>query len=203
MSEITRLHRNEASSFNARERDSFVKLCSTVVNELLPFVNTCLSHLFPQASLAESLGMTLRESHQICQLNLELLTEPLQLYIPREEIELESKMEINEAVEVQQMVKSAETSDKKVNDQSVENASDQSTTDQPVESEAPTEPPETTEQIEPIPNQPIEPTEETRDQPVESSPQPPLEPAIDQPVELISDQPVSPKKQKKKKKNKK
>ena len=57
--------------------------------------------------------MTLRESHQICQLDLELLTEPLQLYIPREEIEPESKMEINEAVEIQQMVKSAEMSEEK------------------------------------------------------------------------------------------
>ena len=56
MSEITRLHRNEASSFNARERDSFVKLCSTVVNELLPFVNTCLSHLFPQETIFLQFG---------------------------------------------------------------------------------------------------------------------------------------------------
>ena len=31
--------------------------------------------------------MTLRASHQICQLNLDQLTEPLQLYIPREEEE--------------------------------------------------------------------------------------------------------------------
>ena len=52
---------------------------------MLPFVNNCLSHLFPQAALAETLGMTLRESHQICQLDLATLTEPLQAYIPKEE----------------------------------------------------------------------------------------------------------------------
>ena len=52
---------------------------------MLPFVNNCLSHLFPQAALAETLGMTLRESHQICQLDLGTLTEPLQVYIPKEE----------------------------------------------------------------------------------------------------------------------
>ena len=52
---------------------------------MLPFVNNCLSHLFPQAALAETLGMTLRESHQICQLDLVTLTEPLQVYIPKEE----------------------------------------------------------------------------------------------------------------------
>ena len=52
---------------------------------MLPFVNNCLSHLFPQAALAETLGMTLRESHQICQLDLVTLTEPLQAYIPKEE----------------------------------------------------------------------------------------------------------------------
>ena len=71
--------------FSAREKDSYIKLCSTIVNEMLPFVNNCLSHLFPQAALAETLGMTLRESHQICQLDLVTLTEPLQAYIPKEE----------------------------------------------------------------------------------------------------------------------
>jgi len=85
ISEITKLHRNEAASFTAREKDSYIKLCSTIVNEMLPFVNNCLSHLFPQAALAETLGMTLRESHQICQLDLVTLTEPLQAYIPKEE----------------------------------------------------------------------------------------------------------------------
>jgi len=70
---------------SAREKDSYIKLCSTIVNEMLPFVNNCLSHLFPQAALAETLGMTLRESHQICQLDLVTLTEPLQAYIPKEE----------------------------------------------------------------------------------------------------------------------
>ena len=42
--------------------------------------------------------MTLRESHQICQLDLERLTEPLQLYIPREEeIEEPPKTDQSEA----------------------------------------------------------------------------------------------------------
>ena len=41
--------------------------------------------------------MTLRESHQICQLDLERLTEPLQLYIPREEEIEEPKMDQSEA----------------------------------------------------------------------------------------------------------
>ena len=67
-----------------------------------------------KASLAEALGMTLRESHQICQLNLEVLTEPLQLYIPREEIEPETKMETNEAVSSNdQPVESADASEEK------------------------------------------------------------------------------------------
>ena len=73
---------------------------------MLPFVNNCLSHLFPQAALAETLGMTLRESHQICQLDLVTLTEPLQAYIPKEEDiqiplkKLEANSEANAAVPI-------------------------------------------------------------------------------------------------------
>jgi hypothetical protein len=82
---ITKLHRAEAASFNARERDSFNKLCSTVSSELLPFLNVCLSHLFPPASMAETLGLPVRESVEICQLKIGEICEPLAQHIPTED----------------------------------------------------------------------------------------------------------------------
>jgi len=82
---IIQLYRAEAVSFTSREKESFTKLCSTVISEFLPFVNTCLSNLFPSATLAASLGIPVRESVEIYSLDVNKICQRLKQHVPTEE----------------------------------------------------------------------------------------------------------------------
>ena len=48
-------------------------------------MNHCLNHLFPSAALAETLGIPVRQSVDICQLKINQICEPLQQHIPKED----------------------------------------------------------------------------------------------------------------------
>ena len=90
---IIQLYRAEAVSFTSREKESFTKLCSTIISEFLPFVNTCLSNLFPSATLAASLGIPVRESVEIYSLDVNKICEKLKQHVPTEEDVIREKTE--------------------------------------------------------------------------------------------------------------
>ena len=55
------LSRAEESTFNDKERDFFSTFCQMTASELLPYLNRCLQALFPMATIAQTLGVTVAD----------------------------------------------------------------------------------------------------------------------------------------------
>ncbi len=80
-------HRAEESTFNDKERDFFATFCQMTANELLPYLNRCLQALFPMATIARTLGVTvadLQKMGNVGTLDVVSLTEPLKPLLPPE-----------------------------------------------------------------------------------------------------------------------
>ncbi|XP_033641331.1 conserved oligomeric Golgi complex subunit 8-like [Asterias rubens] len=80
-------HRAEESTFNDKERDFFSTFCQMTASELLPYLNHCLQALFPMATIAQTLGVTvadLQKMGNIGTLDVSSLTEPLKPLLPPE-----------------------------------------------------------------------------------------------------------------------
>ena len=106
--------------------------------------------------------MTLRESHQICQLDLVTLTEPLQAYIPKEE-DIQIPLKKLEANSEAPITTEATVQPENTEDSSTNPKPDEPTTEILPESE---ESPKTEEQ-----NTPVETTNEPTDESVSDPPE--------------------------------
>ncbi|XP_022107408.1 conserved oligomeric Golgi complex subunit 8-like [Acanthaster planci] len=54
-------HRAEESTFNEKERAFFVQFCQIAAFDLIPYMNRCLQALFPAATIATTLGVTVSD----------------------------------------------------------------------------------------------------------------------------------------------
>ncbi|XP_070566596.1 conserved oligomeric Golgi complex subunit 8-like [Ptychodera flava] len=61
ISSILAFHRAEESTFTKREVELFSKFCQVTVQEMVPYLCRCLRALFPPASVAEALGVSIAE----------------------------------------------------------------------------------------------------------------------------------------------
>ncbi|ALC39317.1 CG6488 [Drosophila busckii] len=77
-------YRQEQQAFTATERETFVKLCSCLAYDLVPYVQRCIHGVFPPQSLTVHLGISLLqlEQQQLTYLEQTQILEPLKHLLP-------------------------------------------------------------------------------------------------------------------------
>ncbi|OWF40044.1 Conserved oligomeric Golgi complex subunit 8 [Mizuhopecten yessoensis] len=81
-------YRAEEATFDPREKDHFCQFCQIYATDLLPYLNKCLQQLFPPATLAQILGVTLTDLNKMGSLGLvDILAvlDPISHLLPQKE----------------------------------------------------------------------------------------------------------------------
>ncbi|XP_022220868.2 conserved oligomeric Golgi complex subunit 8 [Drosophila obscura] len=81
---VLAFYRQEQQAFTGNERESFVKLCSCLAYDLVPYVQRCIHGVFPPQSLTLHLGISLLqlEQQQLTFLQQTRILEPLKHLLP-------------------------------------------------------------------------------------------------------------------------
>lgn len=100
-------YRQEQQAFTNAEREAFVKLCSCLAYDLIPYMQRCIHAIFPQQTLTNHLGINLLtlEQQQITYLQQQKILEPLRHLLPNKMPDVLLKLEqtkVTEATGVQQ-----------------------------------------------------------------------------------------------------
>lgn len=83
---IVSFHRAEASALSDREAELFVLFCSSYAEDLLPFLNRCLTLLFPPPQLALILGVSVSQLDRLgplARIDVSAVLEPLAFILPQ------------------------------------------------------------------------------------------------------------------------
>ncbi|XP_054744029.1 conserved oligomeric Golgi complex subunit 8 [Anastrepha obliqua] len=88
-------YRQEQQAFTGAERETFVKLCTCLAYDLIPYVQRCIHAIFPQQTLTNHLGINLLtlEQQQITYLQQQKILEPLKHLLPSKIPEMLLKQE--------------------------------------------------------------------------------------------------------------
>ncbi|CAD7000052.1 conserved oligomeric Golgi complex subunit 8 [Ceratitis capitata] len=107
---VLAFYRQEQQAFTSAERETFVKLCSCLAYDLIPYVQRCIHAIFPQQTLTNHLGINLLtlEQEQITYLQQQKILEPLKHLLPSRIPEVLLKQEQTSTVMESQVVVSAE-----------------------------------------------------------------------------------------------
>lgn len=88
--ELLSFHRAEHSALSSREQELFILMCVSFSEDLLPFINRCLTLLFTHTHLAQSAGVCVSRLHSSSScflVDLDVVLEPLNFLLPRRETE--------------------------------------------------------------------------------------------------------------------
>ncbi|XP_036328695.1 conserved oligomeric Golgi complex subunit 8 [Rhagoletis pomonella] len=105
-------YRQEQQAFTSAERETFVKLCSCLAYDLIPYMQRCIHAIFPQQTLTNHLGINLLtlEQQQITYLQQQKILEPLKHLLPNKMPDVllkQGQTKLAEATEAQQSAASA------------------------------------------------------------------------------------------------
>uniref|UniRef100_A0A1A9ZIU5 Conserved oligomeric Golgi complex subunit 8 n=1 Tax=Glossina pallidipes TaxID=7398 RepID=A0A1A9ZIU5_GLOPL len=97
---ILGFYRQEQQAFTSNERQMFSKLCECFAYDLLPYLQRCISAVFPQVNLCTHLGLSLNalEETKITYLRQKIILEPLNDLVPHK-VETAMKLEANKSME--------------------------------------------------------------------------------------------------------
>lgn len=81
---VLAFYRQEQQAFTGNERETFVKLCSCLAYDLVPYVQRCIHGVFPPQSISVHLGISLLqlEQQQLTFLQQQQILEPLKHLLP-------------------------------------------------------------------------------------------------------------------------
>ncbi|XP_069115887.1 conserved oligomeric Golgi complex subunit 8-like [Argopecten irradians] len=108
-------YRAEESTFDPREKDHFCQFCQVYATDLLPYLNKCLQQLFPPATLAQILGVTLTDLNKMGRLGLvDILAvlDPISHLLPQKEEPVPDQSDISVSPAIQPTVSSVTQSNK-------------------------------------------------------------------------------------------
>lgn len=73
-------YNKEQQGFSVMEKDKFIVCCNLFIDDLIPYLQKCMNQIFPQASLAEQLGVSvaLLQDENLLAINTEKIVSPLQ-----------------------------------------------------------------------------------------------------------------------------
>ncbi|XP_017468877.1 PREDICTED: conserved oligomeric Golgi complex subunit 8 [Rhagoletis zephyria] len=105
-------YRQEQQAFTSAERETFVKLCSCLAYDLIPYMQRCIHAIFPQQTLTNHLGINLLtlEQQQITYLQQQKILEPLKHLLPNKMPDVllkQGQTKLAEATEAQQSAAAA------------------------------------------------------------------------------------------------
>ncbi|XP_039949838.1 conserved oligomeric Golgi complex subunit 8 [Bactrocera tryoni] len=92
---VLSFYRQEQQAFTSAERETFVKLCSSLAYDLIPYIQRCIHAIFPQQTLTNHLGINLLtlEQEGITYLQQQKILEPLKHLLPNKIPEVLLKQE--------------------------------------------------------------------------------------------------------------
>ncbi|XP_011205616.2 conserved oligomeric Golgi complex subunit 8 [Bactrocera dorsalis] len=92
---VLSFYRQEQQAFTSAERETFVKLCSSLAYDLIPYIQRCIHAIFPQQTLTNHLGINLLtlEQERITYLQQQKILEPLKHLLPNKIPEVLLKQE--------------------------------------------------------------------------------------------------------------
>ncbi|XP_067624880.1 conserved oligomeric Golgi complex subunit 8 [Eurosta solidaginis] len=81
---VLAFYRQEQQAFTSAERETFVKLCSCLAYDLIPYMQRCIHAIFPQQTLTNHLGINLLmlEQERITYFDASKILEPLKHLLP-------------------------------------------------------------------------------------------------------------------------
>ncbi|KAH8281787.1 hypothetical protein KR054_002948 [Drosophila jambulina] len=93
---VLAFYRQEQQAFAGSEREAFIRLCSCLAYDLVPYVQRCIHGVFPPQSLTVHLGISLLqlEQQQLTYLEQARILEPLKHLLPTKVLVQESSVPV-------------------------------------------------------------------------------------------------------------